>query len=255
MTRLVPMGYPSSAIRCRPRAHHGGPNPHGVCLLRPIRTAKAALAATQFESLGTLLSSHRAITRVSLAAVSFTLLIAFSQQAPAQAGPESAPVIPESLLPLNVGIAVETDGAITIPFDTAMDRASVESALQVLPEQTVQLAWNEEGSSLTIQPKRLWRTDARYLVVVPASSSTEDGTTLRGARRYSFTTETAPAVSDFQVQLATADLSAAVADTATVLSTRSLVFDADADAAVQRAAEAALIADGATSQPPTRTAK
>ena len=57
----------------------GGPVSHGVCLLRPIRTVRAARSAP-FESLGTLLSSHRAVTRVAAAALSFTLIIAFSQQ-------------------------------------------------------------------------------------------------------------------------------------------------------------------------------
>jgi uncharacterized protein YkwD len=169
--------------------------------LRPNRTDWPALAAA-FESLGTLLSSHRAITRVSLAALSFTLVIAFSQQESTQAGPEEAPLIPESLLPQNVGIAVATDDSITIPFQDTMDAASVESALQVLPAQRVELSWNKGRTELTIQPERLWRSDEQYLVIVGQGSETADGAALRGGRRYSFTTQTAPAVADFQVDLA-----------------------------------------------------
>ena len=214
---------------------------HGVCLLRPIRTVAAWSAP--FESLGMLLSRHRAITRVSLAALSFTLVIAFSQQEPIQAGPAQAPPIPESLLPQNVGIAVATDDIITIEFDAAMDPASVDSALQVLPEQKVELTWNQDHTAVTVAPERLWRPDERYLVVVAESSATAEGDRLRSARRFSFTTETAPAVADFQVRLATADLPdvepMAVTDTPSV---RSLPVGTDTT-------------EKAASQPPTRTAK
>src|SRR5688500_3727433 len=92
----------------RPRAHKDGRISHGVCVLRPIRTALAGSSATTFESLGKLLSSHRAVTRVSLAALSFTIIVALGQQAAPviQAGPEQAPLVPESLLPQSVGVAV-----------------------------------------------------------------------------------------------------------------------------------------------------
>ena len=222
--------------------------------MRPIRTVRAARAATPFESLGNLLSSHRAITRVSLAALSFSVLAAFSQQPSAQAGPEAGPVIPESLLPQTVGIAIDTEASITIPFDSAMDGASVESTIQLLPEQLVEMAWNEDRTALTIQPQRLWRTDERYLVVVSAASESADGTTLRGARRYSFTTATAPAVAEFQVHLAGADIpdsSATVADA--TLSSRTAVLDAGLSAGDDDVLQP--IGDGAVTRPPTHTVK
>jgi uncharacterized protein YkwD len=209
--------------------------------LRPIRTAEAAVAAT-FESLGTLLSSHRAIARVSLATLSFTIIVALSQQAAPviQAGPEPAPLLPESLLPQSVGVAVPSDESITIPFATAMDVASVESALQVLPTQKVETAWNDGRTALTITPERLWRTDERYLVVVAASAADVDGQALGAPLRYSFTTQTAPAVADFQVDLANETALTAVAETA-----------ADASlAAIDRLA----VPDEPGSQPPTTTA-
>ena len=214
--------------------------------MRPIRTVAAV--AAPFESLGTLLSSHRAITRVSLAALSFTLVIVFSQQAPTQAGPEQAPLVPESLLPQNIGMAVATDAQLTIPFDESMDPASVESAIQVLPEQRVELSWNDDHTALSLSPERLWRADERYLVVIGESSATADGAALRAAHRYSFTTELAPAVTDFQVRLATADLpvSESVANS-DVPSVRSLPLDLSA-------AETAEAETDAASQPPTRTA-
>jgi uncharacterized protein YkwD len=209
--------------------------------LRPIRTAEAAVAAT-FESLGTLLSSHRAIARVSLATLSFTIIVALSQQAAPviQAGPEPAPLLPESLLPQSVGVAVPSDESITIPFATAMDAASVESALQVLPTQKVETAWNDERTELSIKPGRLWRTDERYLVVIAASAADVDGQALGATLRYSFTTQTAPAVADFQVDLANETAQAAVAETA---ADGSLV-------AIDRLA----VPDEPGSQPPNTTA-
>ena len=129
------------------------------------------MSATPFASLGKLLSSHRAITRVSLAALSFTVIAAFSQQPAAQAGPEATPVTPVSLLPASVGIAVDTQAPITISFEAPMDTTSVESAFQLLPAQPVQLSWNEERTALTVAPERQWRTDERYLVVVGSESA------------------------------------------------------------------------------------
>lgn len=206
MTLVVPMGYAAAATTPPARAHgRGGPrNTHGVCLLRRNRTVTAS--AAPFESLRNTLSSHRAITRVSLAALSFTLLFALGQQSPTQAVPEPDPRIPESLLPQSVGVGVASDASVTIPFQTAMNTASVEDALQILPEQPVSLAWDDDDSALTIQPEGRWRTDERYLLIVGQAATTEDGTALSGGRRFSFTTVAAPTVTDFQVHLAAADL-------------------------------------------------
>jgi uncharacterized protein YkwD len=245
---MLPRSYASA--RVPPRA---GRNPHGANLLRSIRTVKAATAATQFESLGRLLSSHRGITRVSLAALSFIVLTTLSQQSPAQAGPESAPSIPDSLLPQSVGLAVATDASITIPFDAPMDPTSVEPALQIMPNQDVRLAWNEDHSALTILPGRLWRTDERYIVVVAESSSTTDGLTLGSPRRFTFTTELAPAVADFQVRLVADDEAGSMSELAAAPSTPAL--DLEADPAIDaRSAESTPIGPGALSQPPTQTA-
>ena len=208
--------------------------------MHPIRTALAGRSATTFESLGNLLSSHRGITRVSLAALSFIIVVSVSQQAaPAiQAGPEPAPPLPESLLPQSVGISVLTGDAVTIPFESAMDPAAVEAALQVLPASRVELQWNEDSTELQISPEHRWRTDERYLVVVAATAATADGTPLDAARRFAFTTQPAPAVSDFQVRLAAGAEAEAV--------------DVDADQAL--AAEAVASRDAPGTQPPSETA-
>lgn len=213
------------------------------CLLRPKRTVRAALAAP-FDSLGTMLSGHRALTRVALSALSFTIIIAFGQQATVtQAGPEAATEAPRSLLPQNVGVAVSTDNAITIAFDTAMDPGSVEEALQVLPAQPVELSWSENLDRLSIAPEQRWRTDETYLVVVGGSALRTDGQSLAAATRYAFTTQTAPTVTDFQVQLADANLPQATLDANAKLMAAA-VLDADA-----------LGEKGLDSLPPTTTAK
>ena len=170
--------------------------------MRSIRTIRAAHAAT-FESVGSLLSSHRGVTRVSLAAISFTFIIAFSTQAPiTQAGPEPTPLLGASLLPQNVGVGVPTGTPITITFDAAMDAASVEAALEVVPAQPVELSWSEAADQLTVTPERRWRTDTSYVVIVGDDVLQSDGRRQEGQRRFAFTTETAPIVSDFQVALA-----------------------------------------------------
>ncbi len=214
------MGYAAAATR-RPRAQaKGGLDAHGVCLLRPIRTVRAALPAT-FESLGTLLSRHRAVTRVAAAALSFTFIIATSQQtATTQAGPEPVPLVPESLLPQNVGIGVPTDRGVTIIFEAPMDSESVESSLQLLPAAKAELAWNADRTELTVGPERLWRTEERYLLVVPSSALHEDGSPLGEAMRYAFTTQIAPSVAEFQVRLVASDIATEPPiDTATSLTT------------------------------------
>jgi uncharacterized protein YkwD len=191
-----------------------------------------------------MLSRHRAVARVALSALSFAFIIAFSQQAPVtQAGPEPAPVVPKSLLPQNVGVGVSTDDAVTIAFDAAMNPGSVEAALQVLPAQPVALSWSENLDQLTVAPEHRWRTDESYLVVIGGSALRTDGNAIAKATRFAFTTQTAPAVSDFQVRLADAGIAKAKLDDGA----RTLAADVlDADA-VHPVALHAL--------PPSRTAK
>lgn len=168
------------------------------------------MAAT-IESLGNMLSRHRAVSRASLTALSFTFVIALSQQAaPAiQAGPEAAPRGPETLLPLTLGVALATDAAITISFDAPMDVASVEDAVQVLPAQAMAVDWNEDATELSLTPANKWRTDEKYLVTVGPEARAASGSELGVAQRYAFSTETATAVRDFQVRLVGADLAPA----------------------------------------------
>ncbi|MGI8657962.1 MAG: Ig-like domain-containing protein [Candidatus Limnocylindria bacterium] len=207
--------------------------------MRPIRTV--ASAAALFESLGKLLSSHRAIARVSIAALSFTFIIAFSQQAPVtRAVPEADPVASVSLLPQNLGIAVATDAPITVAFDDTMNPGSVEAALHVLPDDGVEATWSADLDQLTLTPESRWRTGETYLVVVGGDAAATDGTPLSSARRFAFTTQPAPRVTDFQVRLVES------------------AEDAGPGADVQVKAATALEADAAEAEPgvlpPTRTA-
>jgi uncharacterized protein YkwD len=168
--------------------------------------------AAKFESLGTMLSRHRAVTRVSAVAVALTLVFTIAAQEATRAGPQTGPgspvepTAPESILPLSIGSGVATDAPLTIPFTAPMDRASVEAGLQLFPHQPFVLRWNDESTAVQVRPERQWRTDETYVFVVSGGVITADGTPLDAAERFSFTTATAPAISDFQVRLAPTEL-------------------------------------------------
>ena len=187
--------------------------------MRPVSRVRTAITAP-FQSLGTLPNPYRGIIRVSLAALSFVIIIAFSQNNPVtRAGANVAPSMrPVSLLPQNVGIGVPTDDAITITFDAAMNPGTVEAALNVVPAQPVELTWSEELDEVTVTPERHWRTDETYTVVVGEAASRTNGQPLTAPRRYSFTTQTAPTVADFQVRFA--DVPPAEAPAATAAATQ-----------------------------------
>jgi uncharacterized protein YkwD len=153
-----------------------------------------------------MLSSHRAITRVGVTALLFTFVIAFNQHTTAQAGPEAALPIPQSLLPDTVGVGIRTSEAVELTFREPMNTESVEAALALSPEQPATFSWSEDQTTLSIAPERLWRADAGYLVTVDASATTASGSALSAPRRFAFSTQTAPRVADFQVRLAEIDL-------------------------------------------------
>ena len=211
----------------------------------PSRTVRAALPAPRFESLSLSLSSQRALLRVSLAAISFAILIAASHQEPAQAGPRAgAPAAPEPLLPQTVGVALESDETITIAFDEPMDPASVEESLLIVPAQRVDLEWDQTRTELTVVPASRWRADERYLVVVDGSAETDGGEAMPASRRFTFTTQSAPEVVEFQVHLAaTAKAEDGGADLATA---RAAVLEADRSAGGTDSALEQPIGKGAT---------
>ena len=221
--------------------------------MHSIRDVRAALRAPH-ESLLPVVTRHRAVTRVTLTAVALAIVFVISQQSPSQAGraPER-PSVASSLLPANVGIGIATDEAITLSFDQPMDRASVEETLSVRPAQPLAFGWSPDARSVRIGPATRWQTDQRYVVQVPASARTNGGATLGTMANVSFTTETAPTVTDFQLDFAAAmeksaamepaladeaAIAAAPADTASRVSSRTavtLAFSAPMDRAATEA--------------------
>jgi uncharacterized protein YkwD len=167
--------------------------------LRSIRNVSATYRAP-FESLLSKLRAHRAVTRISIAAFSLALVFAVSQQGISNAGPEPAAAPRLSILPTNVGVGVASDAPVSLAFDQPMDRASVESGLSILPEISVAFQWSADGRTLNLVPERRWLTDSRYVVVVPGAVHRADGSALDRPMRLSFTTQTAPTVTDFQLR-------------------------------------------------------
>jgi len=158
-----------------------------------IRAGSRAPFATLFAQL----RRHRALTRVSVAALALALATAVSAGGAAQAGFASVLPEPPSILPANVGVGVASAASVTVAFSEQMDRASVEAALRLAPEVAVQLRWSDDGRSVEIAPQGLWATDQRYAIVVGDTARTAGGALLGRPARFSFTTQTAPRVTDF----------------------------------------------------------
>lgn len=144
------------------------------------------------------LRRHRAITRVSLATLSLGVALAASLQG-AAAGPEPSLIVARSILPHVVATGVATDGGITIDFDEPMEPNSVLASLRVRPATDFRAEWSTDTRQLTLVPERRWRTDARYVITLDASARTASGRAIGAAHGYSFTTATAPVISDFQL--------------------------------------------------------
>jgi uncharacterized protein YkwD len=82
-----------------------------------------------------------------------------------------------------------------------MDSTSVAAALAVVPAQEVTLRWTDDGRTVLVAPEARWLTDRRYLVTIGASALRADGLALGAPQRYSFTTQTAPRITDIGVRL------------------------------------------------------
>jgi uncharacterized protein YkwD len=157
--------------------------------------------AARFESLPARISRHRAASRTTVVAVALAIVLGLSQQAVSQASRPLNEVAPTSLLPANIGVAIPSNDAIRIDFDSPMDPTSVDAGLRVYPETSFSTTWAPDGRSVEVHPSGRWSTDQRYLVLVPATAVTASGETLGDTARYSFTTQTAPTVADFQVDI------------------------------------------------------
>jgi uncharacterized protein YkwD len=167
--------------------------------LRSFQNLRAAVRATQ-PSIYARLQQHRAITRVSLATLALAVALGVSLQ-DAAAGPNPANAQPSSILPDSVGTGILTTHPVTLTFDEAMDSASVDANLGLLPKVATRSQWSDDGTRLTLWPSARWLTDTRYLVAVSGAARKADGSPLGGTQQVAFTTQTAPTVADFQVHL------------------------------------------------------
>jgi len=106
-----------------------------------------------------------------------------------------ADVVP--LAPTVTGIAPEHDaaaagrgGAITLTFDQAMDIASVESALTIIPPIPGSFVWDSPGQ-LNYVPDSVLEANTRYTVRIGATAMSVNGDSLGAAFESFFTTATA----------------------------------------------------------------
>lgn len=90
------------------------------------------------------------------------------------------------------------DEAITLRFSQPMDRQSTERATSVLDEKAESMPldyqWSEDFTQLTIRPKRLYRVDSPYQLVVRKEALTQSGSPLSEEFRWDFRTLPMPTV-------------------------------------------------------------
>jgi uncharacterized protein YkwD len=139
--------------------------------------------------------------RLVVGASLLALVAVVALQGASQAAPSVQPGPPASILPTSVGTAIGTRQAVTLPFAEAMDPASLAGALQIEPAAPFRIAWNNDHRSVVVAPTDRWQTDARYVLTVPGGTYTSSGGRLQAPERFSFTTQTAPAVTDFEVRV------------------------------------------------------
>jgi uncharacterized protein YkwD len=151
------------------------------------------------------LTAPHPIARVAAAAIFLSLVALTARQGSSQAILQPTAAVPPSILPANVGIGVPASAPVRINFEAPMDRDSVVGSLLILPEAAVNLTLSADGRRLALTPTSRWQTDQRYLVIVGTGAKQSDGTQISNALRYSFTTQTAPTITDFDVNRAGVD--------------------------------------------------
>lgn len=143
---------------------------------------------------------HKVLVRISAAVIALAIAAGISAGGAAQAGLDAVRPAPPSILPVNIGVGIASSDHVRLTFAAPMDRASVESALSLTPAHAVALRWGDDARSVLVDPEGLWATDRRYSLVVAATARTAGGAPLGGPARFSFTTETAPRITDFGVR-------------------------------------------------------
>lgn len=154
--------------------------------MHSIRNVRAASRAP-FARFRLKLRRHRSVTHVLAGTLCLAVAAAASNGGAAQAGLASLYPATTSILPESVGIGIRSGTPVTLEFDEPMDPPAVESALSISPAQQFRLDWSADLRSVEVAPARLWLTDQRYVVEV-------------GERHFTFTTQTAPRITDFQVR-------------------------------------------------------
>ncbi len=90
------------------------------------------------------------------------------------------------------------DEAITIRFSQPMEGASTEKATRVVAEKSqetpLEYQWNTDYTELTIKPKRLFRIDTAYQLVVQKTAQTQSGSLLSEEFKWNFYTLPMPKV-------------------------------------------------------------
>jgi uncharacterized protein YkwD len=147
------------------------------------------------------LRRHRALFHVVIAAALLLTALTLSLQG-VVARPTPDATRPASILPENIGIGVPTSNPVRVTFDMPMNRESVEGALVLVPSSGWRAAWSNDSRILSLVPTSRWMTDARYEIHIGGSATQQDGVPFVSPRRLSFTTETAPVVTDFQLYYA-----------------------------------------------------
>jgi uncharacterized protein YkwD len=169
--------------------------------LRSNQNLRAAVRAS-YPRLAAHLRRHRAITRLSLAGLALAVALGVSMQ-DAAAGIPRPTVTPASILPQSIGAGIMTTDPVTITFDRPMDTAAVDGNLQLEPVARFQTSWNSQRTSLTVSPLSRWQTDQRYVLTFAGIAANLGGRAgAIGTRQVTFTTQTAPTISEFRVHLA-----------------------------------------------------
>jgi hypothetical protein len=110
---------------------------------------------------------------------------------PSPTPPPFTPPPPEDVAPVVVqrtperGEELPPDGAIELVFDRAMDRASVEAALQVSPGVSGDVEWTDDRT-VRFRPSRALKRATKYEVTVDKSAKAADGESLADAYRFDF---------------------------------------------------------------------
>lgn len=165
--------------------------------MRPLSSLAAHAASDSNPRSGAAL--RQPVVRIGVATLALTIVVLAARQGSSEAAPQVSPSGPVSILPANVGVGIPTSDPVRIDFAQPMNITSVTTALQVYPQARTRLSWSTDARQLTIAPVGRWHNDERYVLVFPANAQLANGSVLGTAMRYSFTTGTAPRVTEFSI--------------------------------------------------------